>query len=407
VLEAALAYSLLSWSIIPIVAGTKKPPQGFKWSKYQTTRPTEEELRKWFANGKNGLAVILGDVSGGLVCRDFDTIESYQRWASAHPDLAETLPTVRTGHGFHVYFIAAPADLIFVDLRKVDPPEDGEYRGDSGHYCLLPPSVHPSGSIYHWIVSLPDGPLPFIADVCAAGLLPNYATERTEESRGEQRITEAIKSGEGEQADHPPNCPVLSVAGAEEKDGGDAEIERAICGAIPKRTGQRNRQVFELARALKAIPRLADAPADAIEPYVRRWHKIGLERGTIGTVPFDETRIDFLNAWPKVRFPKGNGPLAASLARAKSLPPPTVAQRYDTSGLRLLVALCRELARASGGKSFFLACRTAAELLELGENAHMTTWRWLRLLVHDHVLEIVDPGNRGKRRAARYRYLAD
>ncbi len=412
VLEAALAYALLSWSIIPIAAGTKKPPLGFKWSKYQTTYPTEENLREWFANGKNGLAVIFGGASGGLVCRDFDTIESYEQWATAHPDLAATLPTVATARGFHVYFRTGPDDLIFVDLRRMDPPEDGEYRGDSGHYCLLPPSQHPSGPQYKWRVPLPTGPIPFVDDVRAAGLLSALppVTERAQRTQSTED-NGSNKEGEGcvEQAPRSPlNCPVLSVTLGEEKNGSDAEIERAIRDTIPRAIGQRNRQVFELARALKGIPRLVDAPVDAMKPHVRRWHRIGLEKGVIGTEPFDETWIDFINGWPKVKFPKGSAPLDEILKRAKASPPPAVAQNYEGAELRLLVVLCRELQRASGGKSFFLACRTAARLLELSEETgYVKAWRWLGLLVHNHVLDLVEPGQPGRRRAARYRYLAD
>jgi hypothetical protein len=74
-----------------------------------------------------------------------------------HPDLAQTLPTVATSRGRHVYFRAGPADLFFLDLRDLNPPEDGEYRGDSGHYCLLPPSRHPDGPTYKWLLPPPDG----------------------------------------------------------------------------------------------------------------------------------------------------------------------------------------------------------------------------------------------------------
>ena len=55
-------------------------------------------------------------------------------------------------------------------------------------------------------------------------------------------------------------------------------IEKVLVESLPSGVGKRNRQVFELARVLKAIPALADMPVDAIdtlEPYVRRWHNLG------------------------------------------------------------------------------------------------------------------------------------
>ena len=62
--------------------------------------------------------------------------------------------------------------------------------------------------------------------------------------------------------------------------------------------------VFELARALKAIPALADAEARDSRDPVRRWHERALP--IIGTKPFDETWADFVTAWPRVKHPKGS-----------------------------------------------------------------------------------------------------
>jgi hypothetical protein len=155
-------------------------------------------------------------------------------------------------------------------------------------------------------------------------------------------------------------------------------------------------------RALKAIPRLADANPGDFEPVVWRWHGLGLARGVIGSEPFEETWIDFLRGWPKVRFPKGSEPMTAIYERAKRLPVPQAAQRYELPGLRLLAALCQELQRASGDKPFFLACRTAGKLLGVD---HTTAWRWLFLLAHDNLITEVEKGDRARRRASRYRWL--
>lgn len=286
-LESARAYHARGWSIIPITAGTKKTP--CKWTTYQQQPATEKQLTKWFGNGKPlGVAVILGDVSGGLVCRDFDAMASYKRWASQHPELARTLPTVPTARGRHVYFRAADVDLRFVDLG------DGEYRGDSGHYCLLPPSRHPDGPIYRWLIPLPAGPIPLIEDVCAAGFLESCTvTERTECTER----TETTEENRGLQKQWETNA--LENA-----------IENAIVESLPTMTGRRNRQVFELARALKAVPLLADASVDRLQSHVRRWHDLGVQKGVIATEPFEETWIDFLTSWPKVKFPKGAEPMS-------------------------------------------------------------------------------------------------
>jgi hypothetical protein len=160
-LTQALEYHRRGWSIIPIQPGTKVAAGS--WKGYQERQAAEAQLRVWFGNGQAyGLAVLFGEASGGLVCRDFDTMAGYERWARQHPELAATLPTVATARGRHVYFRGTE--------RRIAKLADGELRGAG--YCLLPPSRHPDGPVYSWLVLLPDGPVPFISDVYAAGLGP-------------------------------------------------------------------------------------------------------------------------------------------------------------------------------------------------------------------------------------------
>jgi hypothetical protein len=378
-LESALAYWRRGWSIIPITSGSKKPACR-SWQPYQNAHADESQIRRWFAKADGrGVAVIFGAVSGDLACRDFDVMASYDRWAADHPELAKTLPTVTTARGRHVYFRSNQSGIKTLD--------DGELRG--GGYCLLPPSRHPDGPLYQWLVPLPDGPLPFVDDVRAAGFLGDGGdvTERTERTER----TEGTEDYRGERKQ-------LTNASLKKM------IEAAILDSLPTQIGRRNRQVFELARALKAIPALADAPAEDLEPSVRCWHTLGVKGGVIGTEPFEETWIDFLQAWPKVKFPKGAEPMTKVFEMVKQAPMPRAAQRYEQGGLRLLVALCRELQRLSGDKPFFLACRTAGRLLGV---KHVTAWRWLALLTHDRIVAEVEKGDRAHRRASRYRYLAD
>ena len=385
ILDAALAYHRRGWSIIPIRSGTKMPACQ-SWRPYATTRPEESQIRQWFGSAHDvGLAVVFGPVSGGLVCRDFDRMDAYERWAADHHELAETLPTVATVRGRHVYFRS-----VHLRIKKLD---DGELRGAG--YCLLPPSRHPEGLEYRWLIPLPDVPVRLIEDAEAAGFLGSHVTESTEE------YGENPGNVSGGSVSSPLSAPSLLHAGGIVP---EETIEGIVRDSLPSRVGNRNRQVFELARALKAIPALTDARDDALKPYVRRWHDLGVQSGVIGTEPFEETWIDFLVGWPKVRFPKGLEPMTKVFELAKQTPTPQVALRYEQDGLRLLVALCRELQRASGDKTFFLSCRTAGSLLSVN---HIRAWRWLMLLAHDKIVEEIEKGDRVKRRASRYRYLPD
>lgn len=370
-LGAAQGYAARDWCIIPIrhQPGTDGKQPACRWKPFQERRPTEAELRRWFRDGRklDGLAVICGEVSGGLVCRDFDDASSYERWAGAHPELAKTLPTVKTDRGHHVYFRSSH--------RGISKLGDGELRG--GGYCLLPPSVHPSGHVYGWLVMLSDATLPEV-DPSTCGL----AVGVTEKQR--HRDTEKRRNRSND-------CPALSVTEA---------IEQAFRATLPTGEGQRNGSVFNLARRLKAVPSLADAPAAELREIVQDWHRRALP--VIGTKPFDATWAEFVYAWPRVRFPAGQDPLTEILARADEADLPPCARAYDSSETHRLIKLCRELQRSTGDAPFFLSCRTAGRLLDMD---HQTAWRRLNMLAEDKLLEVVTPGT--THRATRYRFRED
>lgn len=366
-LDSALSYANRGWSIIPIRhrPGTGgKQPAIPSWKAYQTRRATEAELRVWFdgAHRNDGLAVVLGGVSGGLLCRDFDRLDAYDRWAAGYPKLATELPTVETARGRHVYARA--------DVQTYRDLGDGELRGDSGHYCLLPPSRHSLGHVYRWTIPLPDGELPTVNPL-STGLAD--VTEHTE----------AV-------------CSVCSACSVTD-DGPEAELENIIRATLPTATGQRNNAIFALARRLKAIPDLTNAPAQQLRDVLRRWHKAAMP--IIGTKDFDSSWSDFLSAWPRVKFPGGDAALEAAIQLAEQSPPPAVAERYDTPETRRLVAICAALQHLHGNAPFFLAARTAARLIGVD---HMTASRRLRMLLDDGVLRLVHRGT--ERRAARFRF---
>jgi len=172
ILRCALYYAdKLSWCVIPIPHGRKEAR--IRWRKYQWTRPDRDQVRKWFASDDANVAVVLGPVSEGLACRDFDVSESYVAWAKAHPELAKLLPTVKTARGYHLYFLAS-----IEGIRKF---ADGELRG-SRCYCMLPPSVHPDGPKYEWIIR-PIAENLIVVDPELAGFVPNrgLVTEKPEQ----------------------------------------------------------------------------------------------------------------------------------------------------------------------------------------------------------------------------------
>jgi hypothetical protein len=385
------------WSLLPMRAAEKRPAR--RWKRYQKERASWSTIRRWFKAGKYGVGVIFGTVSANLVSRDFDAIEAYDAWAALHPELAEQLPTVVTPRGRHVYARAHPQDLQEL-RRRVGKPSGtgaiaatgGELRCGVGCYSVLPPSIHHSGHAYRWAIPLPPKELPEV-DLLTCGFVdlqvvqPGNREDR--ENTGEQRelrITEAIGGGEGvRDAD-----ATIEVAVA---------IEAAIQGTLPRGQGRRHKQVFELARALKAIPALHDADASLLRGYVERWHRLALTH--INTKPFDETWADFVMGWPKVKFPVGSEPMSQLLAAAEARGPAPGAREYETATINKLVGLCRELQRVAGDEPFFLSCRTAGKLLKVSP---VTVCRHFAVLKADRVVAEVEKGDIRSNRASRYRY---
>ena len=108
------------------------------------------------------------------------------------------------------------------------------------------------------------------------------------------------------------------------------------------------------------MPHLADAPAGVLRPLVQRWHDKAAPR--IGRRPREETLIDFLRVWPRVKYPAGTGPLVELLEKARKTPA-EAAEGYEQPALQLLVSLARELHRAACGGPWYPSRRTAGRLL--------------------------------------------
>lgn len=370
-LAAAIEYAAQGWSIIPIKAGGEKKP-AVAWKEFQAIRPTVGQLREWFSKlDLDGLAVITGDVSGGLCCRDFDKAGAYEAWAAGHPDLASMLPTVKTGRGHHVYFRCAG--------QKTEAMPDGELRGEKV-YTLLPPSRHPTGVRYQWIVPLPDGPVPAV-DPVQAGLL----TDAMSQVLG---VSGSVSLGvSGSQS----SLVSLSIS--------DPRVQDAIRRTLPCESGYRNRLIFSYVRRLKALPELEGHPAPAIKPYVAEWFQAA--RPVIATQDFDTTWADASYAWSRVKHPFGTGPLDLVVAAAESRPPTGVALQYSNPSIRLLIGVCAQLQQLAGTEPFYLAVRAAADCIDVDRT---TAGKFLGMLVIDKVLEECRKGTYHDRKATRWRF---
>ncbi|MBI4185379.1 MAG: bifunctional DNA primase/polymerase [Proteobacteria bacterium] len=147
--EAAIRYARLGLSVVPLKARGKAPL--VRWEDFQHRRASEAEVAAWFSRwpGAN-VGLVTGAVSG-LVVLDVDPrhggAESLAEWERRHGPLPDTVAATSGGGGRHHYF-AAP----HLGVRSHVGLAPGiDLRGEGG-LVVAPPSIHPSGRHYAWVV---------------------------------------------------------------------------------------------------------------------------------------------------------------------------------------------------------------------------------------------------------------
>jgi putative DNA primase/helicase len=149
-------------SVVPIPPdGTKRPR--IPWKVYQHRRATAHELARWFGGSPNGIALIMGAISGGLETLDFDTHKVYQQWCERMRDKGLDGLHNRLAAG---YLEASPNGIHLLyrccqiegNQKLATIPVEGpqryktliETRGEGGLVIVAPSSggVHPSGKPY-------------------------------------------------------------------------------------------------------------------------------------------------------------------------------------------------------------------------------------------------------------------
>ena len=142
ILNAALEYLELGFSVIPVDRKTKKPL--IAWKKYQAERPTEEDVETWFDQWPDAnVAVVTGKLSN-LVAVDADSDQGIA-WVTQHMD--HTTVYSRTGKGLHALYAYPPGNDVG-NRGRIAP--DVDIRGEGG-YIVVPPSIHATGKKYEWV----------------------------------------------------------------------------------------------------------------------------------------------------------------------------------------------------------------------------------------------------------------
>lgn len=127
---------------------------------WQRAASTDEGVIRgwWMAHGSGtNVGVVAGQ--SGLAIIDIDGAAGESSWrallerAGGAPDTA----VVRTGRGFHAYFLSPELELR-PSVGSGDTAGLDVRAGAS--YVVAPPSVHASGAVYEWARDVPCAPLP-------------------------------------------------------------------------------------------------------------------------------------------------------------------------------------------------------------------------------------------------------
>lgn len=136
--EAALRLLRLGFTPIPIRRNDKRPL--INWQEFQNRKPTDEELRSWWAKWPDAnLAIVTGEASGVDVI-DTD-IGHDDNWPPAGCELPGACVVRTPSGGFHNYVTHIPG----VKNSTSKLAEHVDVRGDGG-YVLVPPSATAVGA---------------------------------------------------------------------------------------------------------------------------------------------------------------------------------------------------------------------------------------------------------------------
>jgi DNA-binding transcriptional regulator YiaG len=150
VIAEALKLSQLGWSLIPLKPHSKEPL--VPWKALQKRKLTEPEIADLFEQYPDAnIGVVTGTISRIFVL-DADAPEVVKRWGTPETPIAET------SRGRHYYY-----QLPDSAVPSIVGVADGVDIKAEGGYVVAPPSVHPSGRCYQWVIP-PRGLDPFGAE---------------------------------------------------------------------------------------------------------------------------------------------------------------------------------------------------------------------------------------------------
>lgn len=169
ILEAALQYQKMGFSVIPVRPDKKKP--FISWQEFQGRKATEMEIRQWWGKWPGAMiGIVTGEISG-LYAVDCDTQEGFDSIQEHLPDSLE-IPTARTPRGGWHFYFQNPTNSGLTTKAGILPGVD--IRGEGG-YIIAAPSKNAEGKLYGWLegLSLAEVAPPPLPDALLSALLIN------------------------------------------------------------------------------------------------------------------------------------------------------------------------------------------------------------------------------------------
>ncbi len=165
ILKAALEYAARGWFVLPLnpiskVADVLLPERlDFDW--HTDVKPDAATIRRWFEIEPD-LNIGIRLRGSGLTVVDIDDIDRWLAWPKALPMLH--VPCVKTRRGQHYFFVAGENDpcgainddegVCVGDCLTPYPPD---WKPRNRAYVVAPPSRHPMGGEYAWVITPDDG----------------------------------------------------------------------------------------------------------------------------------------------------------------------------------------------------------------------------------------------------------
>jgi len=163
-----------------------------------------------------------------------------------------------------------------------------------------------------------------------------------------------------------------------------------------------NRGVFILCQYLKGIDMPDAITFTNLKPYVRRWYELSgslLVDECGAPLTFTEAWAQFVEVWPKIKYPKSAYLEQAKERAGKRTEPLAELAEFDEAH-QYLGAVCYELQQITGGEPFWLSTYDAGRILGKSQRVGH---RALQMFMAEGILERTKIGHTNI--ASEYRYI--